>query len=112
MARTEYLIEHLECRDWGHSWEIAYLTRDSDGVLIRRLNCTRCDTGRFDYLTKAGHVVGRTYRYAELYLDPGHGRFDKAAVRKQVLVHLLNDPAYRIKTSEQDDLPNRRLLDG
>lgn len=105
-------LKQMECRDWGHAWEVAYLARDEDGVLIRRLNCLRCETGRFDYIESQGLILGRAYRYVEGYLSaPGTGKPDRAAVRRKLTDMLWKDRELRF-TGSLDDLPNRRLLDG
>jgi hypothetical protein len=99
---------YLECRDWGHAWNLIFLAREAPGVLVRRLECVRCSTTRFDYLTRtSGEVDGRVYHYPEEYLFTGEGRPDKNMLRRDLTRALFKQDKYKT-AALPDDMPRRR----
>jgi hypothetical protein len=60
----------LVCRDIGHSWKWKKSdTRNSNGVVTRKLGCDRCPTTREDrVIASTGEVDARQYKYPKGYL--------------------------------------------
>jgi len=72
-------LDHLQCRDFGHSWR-PYTARwaEADKCYESVLRCQRCSTLRLRYLSSRGDLVSSRYDYADGYLIAGMGRLDGA----------------------------------
>jgi hypothetical protein len=81
----EMPVEHLACRDFGHSWQpfsAAWLAKER--AYRTQLRCARCGTIRERWLDRYGAQVSSQYHYADGYLIHGLGRLtghDRDAVR-------------------------------
>ena len=69
-ALQDYDETFLECRNLGHVWRIRGYFRGADGIVARRLECQRCDTGRLDRWGFNGERIGSSYQYVEDYRIP------------------------------------------
>lgn len=66
--------EHLQCRDFNHSWRPSTVRRRPNGAYERELRCQRCRTYRVEYRNRYGHLESRRYDYADDYVIKGLGR--------------------------------------
>lgn len=92
MADFVLTDEYRDCRDFGHAWAFSSngwkgslsVVADSRGSLVRReLRCIRCDTHRFDFVSRgSGETLRRNYRHPKGYLNRGHGHVSKQYVRR------------------------------
>jgi hypothetical protein len=67
-------LEHLQCRDFNHSWRPYTASRHTNGLIERQLRCSRCRTIKVQTLNRWGHVVAGRYDYADGYVIKGLGR--------------------------------------
>lgn len=58
--------KYLACRRLGHPWRHHTVQRDRSGF-TEVLRCVSCGTKRLDTLNLHGHVIARSYDYAEGY---------------------------------------------
>lgn len=74
-ALKDMLIDHIHCRDYGHTWTpfTAYRIEGGRGF-DQVLRCVRCNTQRHRVLDKFGDVLTNAYTYPDGYLVPGLGR--------------------------------------
>jgi len=70
-------LDHLQCRDWGHSWRpfTAHWV-EADKCFESVLRCQRCRSVRIRYLSARGELLSSRYDYADNYLVEGIGRLD------------------------------------
>jgi len=78
-------IDHIHCRDYGHTWApfTAYRIEGGRGY-DQTLQCVRCGTHRHRVLDRWGDVLVNNYQYADGYLVPGLGRLtgtDRGSLR-------------------------------
>ena len=90
--------DHLECRDYMHSWKPYAAKEIQKGRMVERvLRCERCKTLKQQTLViKRGRAFLSTgsYKYAEGYLIKGMGHItqeDKAKLRFRSIVRELSD---------------------
>lgn len=69
--------EQLVCRDLLHAWRPSSAYREG-GRWVRVLTCSRCRTGKLQYLDRHGYVIGAEYVYSDGYLRAGGGRLGKS----------------------------------
>lgn len=69
--------DHLQCRDFGHSWR-PYTARWSpeDRCYETQLRCQRCKTIRVRLIGQRGEQLSNHYDYADGYIVKGMGRLD------------------------------------
>lgn len=74
-AIAELQPEHIQCRDFGHSW------RPYHAIWMPKLNyyeailkCARCGTERMRLIGARGQILGSKYEYADGYTMKGAGR--------------------------------------
>jgi hypothetical protein len=68
-------VEHLQCRDFGHSWRpfsVQWVNRLN--LYEYQLKCMRCTTIRTRWHDRTGAVVSSNYDYVEGYQIHGLGR--------------------------------------
>ncbi len=72
--------EHLQCRDFGHSWR-DYTARwlPKERVYDVVLECTRCKGKKNRTLSARGERLSTSYTYQDGYQIKGAGRLDQAA---------------------------------
>ena len=94
----DVLDEHLECRDYMHSWKPYEAKEIQKGRVVERiLRCERCKTlKRQTLVIKRGRAFLSTgsYKYAEGYLIKGIGHItqeDKAKLRFRTIIRELSD---------------------
>jgi hypothetical protein len=94
----DVLDEHLECRDYMHSWKPYSAKEVQKGRVVERvLRCERCKTLKKQTLViKRGRAFLSTgsYKYSQGYLIKGMGHItqeDKAKLRFRTLVRELGD---------------------
>lgn len=66
--------EHVQCRDFGHSWRprgAVWIPRDN--CFKQTFACARCTTERYRYLNSRGSILSASYDYPEGYQMTGHG---------------------------------------
>jgi hypothetical protein len=61
-----YAAEYLDCRNLGHVWHTIGFFQ-GEGVIKRRLSCSRCETERTDRWEHDGSRRAGSYNYAEGY---------------------------------------------
>jgi hypothetical protein len=85
-ALQDYDNDYLLCRNLGHVWRIVGYFRGAGGVVARRLECQRCETGRVDRWGGRGGAerIGSSYRYGTDYRLEGV-QPAAAAVRVEVV---------------------------
>ena len=90
--------EHLECRDYMHSWQPYQAKEIQKGRVVERvLRCERCKTLKKQTLViKRGRAFlsSGSYKYAEGYLIKGMGHVtqeDKAKLRFRTIVRELTE---------------------
>lgn len=67
-------LEHVQCRDFGHSWR-PFQAHQVPGGFKSVLRCARCTTIRIRMLGTRGQLLDSGYDYVDGYLmDAGHGR--------------------------------------
>ena len=67
-ALHDYDDEYLACRNLGHYWRVMGYFRGVGGIVLRRLECQRCDTVRLDrWESRGGARIGSSYRYGAEY---------------------------------------------
>jgi hypothetical protein len=66
-------VEHLQCRDFGHSWR-PFTARQVKHIYEQQLRCSRCHTLRKRLLSMRGEVLSSSYEYADSYVIKGLGR--------------------------------------
>jgi hypothetical protein len=72
--------EHLQCRDFSHSWRpLTAAWLPDRRVFETKLRCARCKTRRVRHIGPAGQLVSSHYEYPEGYVIKGMGRLDGAA---------------------------------
>jgi len=87
-------LDHLQCRDFGHSWR-PYTARwiETEKCYESVLRCARCTTLRMRYLSSRGDLVSSRYDYADGYQMPkGIGRLDgndRAQIRLESVLRVL-----------------------
>jgi hypothetical protein len=71
----------IQCRDLGHNWrpqtanETSAKARKAGVFYERILVCPRCETQRFQQLSRRGEVIRNSYTYPQGYETPsGTGR--------------------------------------
>jgi hypothetical protein len=80
MPDLDKLIEnmpenHLQCRDFGHSWRPHTATWDPKArCYVTQLRCSRCRTLRERIIDANGQQVTSHYDYPDGYLVHGLGR--------------------------------------
>jgi hypothetical protein len=67
-------MEHVQCRDFAHSWRPYTASRNDDSTYEQTLRCSRCKTLRIRTLNHRGAVLSSTYDYADGYVIKGLGR--------------------------------------
>jgi hypothetical protein len=67
-------LEHIQCRDFAHSWRPYNARRTEHGTYEQTLRCTRCRTLRIRELNHRGAILSSSYDYAEGYVVKGLGR--------------------------------------
>lgn len=86
-------IEHVQCRDFGHSWRpFSARWMPDENCYESQLRCSRCSTVRTRWLGRHGEQLGGTYNYAEGYTIKGLGRLsgaDRDHVRLASLMSVL-----------------------
>ena len=94
----DVLEEHLECRDYMHSWKPFSAKEIQKGRVVERvLRCERCKTLKKQTLViKRGHAFLSTgsYKYVDGYLIKGMGHVtqeDKAKLRFRTVVRELSE---------------------
>ena len=70
-ALVRYDEAFLECRNLGHVWGIRGYFRGARGVVVRALQCGRCETTRQDRWGTNGDRIGAGYTYPEGYRIEG-----------------------------------------
>jgi hypothetical protein len=82
----------LACRDFGHSWRSYSATFSrAERQYRRELHCSRCRTGKVQWLTITGHVESTHYVYPDGYNRPAASGAYDASVRDLIrLTHLTN----------------------
>ncbi len=92
MAVVEEMSDqHLQCRDYGHSWR-PYTARIIPGGYVSVQRCQRCTTLRERTLNKNGHVISSKYDYDAGYQIKGLGHIygpEKDAIRLASLLKVL-----------------------
>lgn len=69
--------EHLQCRDFGHTWRPFTAHAQPDKKRYEQvLRCARCKTERFRYIGLQGQLLNSKYDYSEGYRIQGMGRLD------------------------------------
>lgn len=68
--------EHVQCRDFSHSWRPFTASQAPDGHYEQVLRCSRCRTLRKRLLDRRGAVVSSAYEYADGYVVKGLGRIN------------------------------------
>ena len=86
-------LEHLQCRDFGHSWR-PFTARwmAEDRCYESQLRCGRCGTLRVRRLSRTGSQIGSHYDYPEGYVTKGMGRLtgsDRDKIRLASLLRVL-----------------------
>lgn len=86
-------IEHVQCRDFGHSWR-PYTARwiASFNQYESQLLCARCKTIRTRFLSRTGGLVDSKYDYADGYTIKGLGRLsgeDRDVIRLSSILAVL-----------------------
>ena len=81
---------HLQCRDFGHSWRPYTATWDAPArCYVTQLRCSRCRTLRERIIGQNGQQLGSHYLYADGYLVEGMGRLGPADRNHLRLVSVL-----------------------
>lgn len=90
--------EHLECRDYMHSWKPYTAKEVKKGRVVERvLRCERCKTLKKQTLAirrDRAFLSTGSYQYAEGYLIKGMGHVtqeDKAKLRFRTIIRELSD---------------------
>lgn len=61
----------LDCRQYGHRWEVGPIARLPYGLIGQSLACSRCSTERLDvFIRKTGQLEFRNYHYVDGYRKP------------------------------------------
>ena len=86
-------VEHLQCRDFGHSWR-PYSARwlPTFNQYESQLLCARCKTIRTRFLSRTGGLMDSKYDYADGYTIKGLGRLtgtDRDVIRLQSILQVL-----------------------
>lgn len=85
-------VEHVQCRDFGHSWRPYTAARLRGGGYESTLRCSRCRTLRKRTLGNHGQVLASSYEYPEQYIILGLGRLvgeEKDHLRLASIQHVL-----------------------
>lgn len=95
-AVTNMELDHVQCRDFGHSWR-PYTARwlPKYNSYESQLVCTRCKTIRTRFLGRGGQQLESSYDYAEGYLIKGMGRLtgtDRDVIRLASILAVLENP--------------------
>lgn len=91
--------EHLQCRDFGHSWRPFTATwESSDRYYEVQLRCARCKTVRIRLVGQRGQLIRSRYDYADGYVVKGMGRLDgdeRDMLRLESVLRILPDDVAR-----------------
>ena len=86
-------LEHVQCRDFGHSWRPFHARWiPADNLYESQLRCSRCTTIRTRFLSRTGEQLSSGYDYAEGYTTKGLGRLsgsDRNVIRLQSIQSVL-----------------------
>lgn len=78
-------IEHVQCRDFGHSWRpFSARLLPGQNMFEQVLRCARCTTVRTRHLGMRGQLLDSSYDYVDGYQMKGLGRMsgtDRDVVR-------------------------------
>lgn len=89
--------DHLQCRDFGHSWRPYTARWDSkQRAYETQLRCSRCRTVRLRWIGPRGEQLESRYDYADGYLIKGIGRLtgtDRDALRLESVHRVLPQDA-------------------
>jgi len=86
-------FEHIQCRDFGHSWR-PYSARwmPTFNQYESQLMCARCKTIRTRFMSRTGALLDSKYDYADGYTVKGLGRLsgvDRDVIRLQSILGVL-----------------------
>jgi hypothetical protein len=87
-------IEHVQCRDFGHSWRpfTAHWVA-AENAYESQLRCARCQTIRTRWLSKRGAQLSSEYDYPPGYQVTGLGRLtgtDRDTIRLSSVLSVLD----------------------
>jgi hypothetical protein len=86
-------IEHIQCRDFGHSWRpFSARIVPAMHMIREELRCARCTTIRVRDLGMRGQLLASSYDYVDGYTRQGMGRLtgtDRDLIRLASVQHLL-----------------------
>lgn len=77
-----------DCLDIGHPWIRGNSEPLGNGDWERSFECPRCDTKRFQVLSR-GYIVGNRYIYPEGYGIKGAGNYDRD---RRAIVRIVSTP--------------------
>lgn len=90
---ADMAIEHIQCRDFGHSWRpFSAQINGKLNIIVEQLRCARCTTLRVRHLGMRGQLLDSKYDYVEGYTVKGMGRLtgsDRDVIRLASVRHLL-----------------------
>jgi len=86
-------VEHIQCRDFGHSWR-PYSARwmPTFNQYESQLICNRCTTIRTRFMSRTGALLDSKYDYVEGYTVKGMGRLtghDRDIIRLESILSVL-----------------------
>ena len=85
-------LEHVQCRDFSHSWRPYTARMIQGGQFEQVLRCSRCKTLRNRLLSRTGAILSSSYDYADHYVIKGLGRIvgeEKDHLRLLSVQHIL-----------------------
>lgn len=74
---------YLECRDLRHQWEASGTYTSTLGVVVRKLDCPRCSTTKFQVI-EGGRVTSTTIKYPTDYVKAQ--TVDKGRIAREVVL--------------------------
>ena len=90
-------VDHLQCRDFGHSWR-PFSARwiPKFNQYESQLKCLRCSTVRTRFLSRTGAQISSAYDYADGYQIKGLGRLtgvDRDVIRLHSILAVIDKEA-------------------